>query len=137
MVDGRSDIKEWLERHEADEFRHEQATNETLKGLREDLETGTSGLRDVQADLKSFVLAGRLIWYVLGGVLALVILPILGYSYSRIETLDEELTEVRAQLNGFEQRGTKWGEQLDADVARIDADVRELRRKINGGKHSD
>ena len=42
-----------------------------------------------------------------------------------INELEEDIKAVKSQLNAFEQRGTKWGEQLDESVndlrSRVDA----------------
>ena len=84
----------------------------------------------VAAKLDKFLFGSRIVaWFIgimMGGVLA--------YQVSidiRMGNMQDNIEQLSAKQHAFEERGTKWGQDLDQETSDIRQDIRELRRMLN------
>ena len=121
-------VKELLDEHEHKELAFDAR-------VQKELEEVGGIVQRVSTDLASFTLAGRLLWGLVF-VFISTLGALLGWGYAEINKLEDEVHAVTSKQAAFEERGTKWGEDLDDDVSRIDDELKELRRKLNGNGNS-
>lgn len=108
-----------LRDHIADEMGHHRRVEKEVTGL--------------GAEIKKYVFAGRVAWSFLG-ILGMLVLLYQGALDSRLREMEDRVDALQAKQYAFEERGIRWGQDLDRNVLDMKQDIREIRRRINGGK---
>jgi hypothetical protein len=89
------------------------------------------GMDAVAAKMDKYIFGGRVAWGFIG-ILGTIVLIYQASLQVRITELETRVDVLSAKQHAFEERGTKWGEQLDDAVQEIRQDIREIRRAVNG-----
>ena len=108
-----------LRAHIADEMGHHRLVESEVTGL--------------GAEIKKYVFAGRVAWSFLG-ILGMLVLLYQGALDRRLRDMEDRVDAVQSKQHAFEERGTRWGQDLDRNVLDMKQDIREIRRRLNGGK---
>jgi len=121
---------------------HDQSQDRAIRELHHDLKTH---IADEELDFKSlqrtvgglatrfdkYLFGGRLVWGFVTAVAAAIVI----YQASldaRVDRNEDRLDQLTTKQHAFEERGTRWGQDLDVSVSEIRRDIREIRNTING-----
>lgn len=88
---------------------------------------------ELASEIKKYVFAGRVAWT----FLAILGAGVVSYQANldiRLRSMEVRVDDLETKQHAFEERGTKWGQDLDRSVLEMRQDIRDLRRRINGGK---
>lgn len=120
---------------------HDQAQDRDLRELRRAIDAYreenvkqhavlSDALKDMQGNWKGATMLAKLIWGLtffflstLGGMV--------GWGAARLNELEHEIAKIDSRTSSDWSQGRKWGEQLDKDILRLEAEIRELRGRIN------
>ena len=88
---------------------------------------------ELASEIKKYVFAGRVAW----AFLAILGAGVVSYQANldiRLRSMEVRVDDLETKQHAFEERGTKWGQDLDRNMLEMKQDIRDLRRRINGGK---
>jgi len=90
-------------------------------------------VQSLGSEIKKYVFAGRVAWTFLG-ILGAGVVAYQANLDIKVRELESRVDDLQSKQHAFEERGTRWGQDLDRNVLDIKQDIREIRRRINGGK---
>ena len=108
-----------------DEFRSHIADEEHHHGHVEE------SVMALAASIDKYIFAGRIAWAFLG-IIGMIVGSYQVSISNDLHSLEGRMDAIESKQAAFEERGTKWGEQLDSAVQEIRQDIREIRRAVNG-----
>ena len=121
---------------------HDQAQDRAIHTLTEEFRShirdeenhhGTveTTVLNLSALIEKYIFAGRIAWTFIA-ILGTIVMVYQASISQDLHALDARVNALESKQAAFEERGTKWGEQLDDAVQEIRNDIREIRRVING-----
>lgn len=121
---------------------HDQQQDKAIRDLHDEFRTHIQDEEDhhhkieriidaLSAEMSKYIYAGRVAWAFIG-LLGAVVLIYQSSLQARISDIDSRLDGLTAKQHAFEERGTRWGEDLDVSVSEIRNDIREIRNAISG-----